>query len=159
MKYLLITGSKDSGKSTTIQELCRQLNPKEVFRLNISNNSEEKSELIQSQVELIFNNVFILKINDGLSVLVVAGCPTEIDIKIEKIMEICKSLGLNISIAIVAKRLFERKLGFNTPDELSSVGTFIHEELINRINDIPFSESESWKKRILRLKSIVLKNI
>lgn len=158
MKYILITGTKDSGKSTTIQELCRQLKPNEVWKLEISNKDFKESNLEKSNVELIFNNVFVLRIND-INILVVAGCPTEICTRIKDLLEICKILGLNISFAIIAKRYFERKKGFNTLEELSNSGIFIHEEMISKINNSDFLENNIWMDRIKRLKSIVQKNI
>jgi hypothetical protein len=138
--------------------LCRQLNPKEVWELEISHNDLKESKLNESKVELIFNNVFVITVN-GHNILVVAGCPTELSIRISIIIEICEILCVRISFAIVAKRFFERKDGFNTLEELSSAGTFIHEEMISKIDNSSFQECEIWKERIARLKLIILENI
>ena len=58
MKSILIVGASNAGKSTTAYEICSQLKPNKVYRLNITNET-----LIESDLKAIFNNTFIIEVN------------------------------------------------------------------------------------------------
>lgn len=153
MKSILIIGASNAGKSTTAQEVCKQLQPTKVFRLNIS---EEK--LIEAEIKNIFNNTFIIEVN-GKLILVVAGATTEQGFKITAIIDVCLRLKLNISFAIVSMRSFERTKGFNTKNQLSSISEILLEERIYKINAEDFRNSKEWKSRIEKIISLIKDNI
>jgi len=159
MKSILIIGTKDGGKSTTITEICKQLQPSEVFKLDIN-----KKKLINANIEDIFNNTFIIKVK-GKFILVVAGAPTEQNFKLKVIIQITIELDIEISFLIVAKRTSERKKGFNTIKDISDTSTLIHTERLNKIsltnlNDLlSFKQNQKWIERINKLKKLVIENI
>ncbi|MDR4893455.1 MULTISPECIES: hypothetical protein [unclassified Chryseobacterium] len=153
MKSILIIGASNAGKSTTAQEVCRQLKPTKVFRLDIS-----KEELDNAEIENIFNNTFIIEVN-GKLILVVAGATTEQGVKITAIMDVCIKLKLNISFALVSMRSFERTEGFDTKNQLSSISEILLEERIYKINEEDFRNSKEWKSRIKKIVSLIKENI
>jgi hypothetical protein len=158
LKAIIITGAKDSGKSTTIQELCRQLKPKNIWQIKINTLDKKKSKLEVSSIDAIYNNVFIIEVQNKF-ILILAGCPTEIDIRITTVIDICFILNIDISIVVTAKRTSERKKNFNSKDELKKMGFIISEERIQKVKLTEFRDSIEWKNRIDKLKEMILKEI
>lgn len=159
MKSILIIGTKDGGKSTTITEICKQLEPSEVYKLDVN-----QKKLIKASVTDIFNNTFIIKVK-GRYILVVAGAPTEQNITLKLIVQITIELDIEISFLIVAKRTSERKDGFNTDKDISDASTLIHTERLNKIslkdpNDsLSFKQNQDWIDRINKLEKLIIGNI
>lgn len=153
MKSILIIGAADAGKSTTAQEVCKRLKPTKVSRLNIS-----EENLIDAEIENIFNNTFIIEVS-GKLILIVAGATTEQGFKITVIIDVCIKLKLNISFALVSMRSFERKKGFDTKTQLSSNSDILLEERIFKINDKDFRDSKEWKSRTQRIVNLITQNI
>lgn len=159
MKSILIIGTSDGGKSTTITELCKKLQPAEVYKLNIS-----QKILETATVDDIFNNTFIIRVREKY-VLVVAGAPTEQNIKLKILIQITIEIKIEISLLIVAKRTIERKKGFNTIQDIHDNSKLLHTEklklipLKNQKDKDSFKENQEWINRIQKLKKIVLQNI
>ena len=159
MKSILIIGTKDGGKSTTITEVCKMLNPTKVYKLNTV---EKKIEI--AKVEDIFNNTFIIEVN-GKYILVVAGAPTEQNITLKILIEICIQIEIKISFLLVSKRTSERKDGFNTNKDINDFSTLIHTEKISPFpltdnNDSnSFKQNLDWKNRITKISKLILENI
>ena len=159
MKSILIIGTKDGGKSTTITEVCKMLNPSKVYSLN---RVEKKIEI--AQVNDIYNNTFIIEVN-GKLILVVAGAPTEQDITLKVLIEICLEIGIEISFLLVSKRTSERKEGFDTNKDLKDYSDLIHTERINRIPLVEEKDPNSYKQdlkwinRITKIHELILNNL
>ncbi|PXX23721.1 hypothetical protein [Arenibacter sp. ARW7G5Y1] len=158
MKSLIIKGTSNEGKSTTVRELCKSLNPEGIWKLEMDTSSYSESLLVESELSNIFNNTFVIQIN-GQLVLVCAGAPTEQSIKITVIIDICLEIGLKIKFAIVSMRSSERKKGFDTPTELENISEFLKIERIHKIKVDNFMESQEWKNRIENLKNYILSEI
>ena len=90
MKYILIIGTKDAGKSTTIDAVCKKLKPTSVERLN----SEKVFEKVSNTVDIL-NGTYVIEV-DGKIILVVAGAPTEQGITITVLIKICLKMFLVI---------------------------------------------------------------
>ncbi len=153
MKSILIIGASNAGKSTTAREVCKQLKPTKVFRLNIL-----KEKLIDAEIESIFNNTFIIEVN-GKLILIAAGATTEQGFKITGIMNVCLKLKLDISFALVSMRSFERTEGFDTKNQLALISEVLLEEKIYKINEGNFRNSKEWKSRIEKIVSLIKENI
>src|SRR5690606_33492443 len=159
MKSILIIGKSDGGKSTTITELCKRLKPTEVYKLNTSQRKIETAKVTD-----IFNNTFIIKVK-GKFILVVAGAPTEQNIKLKVLIQITIELNIEISFLIVAKRTTERRDGFNTLEDINNTSKLLHTEKLKRIsllneNDLnSFKENQDWIDRINRLEKIIIENL
>src|SRR5690606_15562943 len=113
MKSILIIGTRDGGKSTTITEICKMLKPTKVYSLNFA-----EKKLKPADVKDIYNNTFVIEVK-GKLILVVAGAPTEQRITLKAIIEICIEINIEISFLIVAKRTSERIKGFNTVEDIN----------------------------------------
>ncbi|MBF2708975.1 hypothetical protein [Flavobacterium soyangense] len=159
MKSILIIGTKDGGKSTTITEVCKMLNPTKVYKLNTNQKIIENA-----QVNDIYNNTFIIEVN-GKFILVVAGAPPEQGKPLKDLIEICLEINIKISFLLVSKRTSERKEGFNTIKDLNDFSELIYTE---RINPIPlvdekdpnsFKQDVNWKNRITKIHELILSNI
>lgn len=152
MKSILIIGTSNAGKSTTAQEVCKQLKPDKVFSLNIA-----KKKIKDAKIENIFNNTFIIELN-GKLILVVAGATTEQCFKITVIIEVCIKLKLDISFALVSMRSFERMEGFDTKNQLASISEIILEERIYKIEG-DYRNTKEWKNRIEKIVNLINKSI
>jgi len=159
MKSILIIGTRDGGKSTTITEICKMLKPSKVHSLNLT-----EKKLKTADVKDIYNNTFIIEVK-GKLILVVAGAPTEQQVTLKVIIEICLEINLEISFLIVAKRTSERINGFNTLNDINEFSQLLHTERVNLIeltdkNDLEsFKQNQLWKNRIEKLTKIVQDNI
>jgi len=159
MKSILIIGTRDGGKSTTITEICKMLKPTKVYSLNFA-----EKKLKPADVKDIYNNTFVIEVK-GKLILVVAGAPTEQRITLKAIIEICIEINIEISFLIVAKRTSERIKGFNTVEDINQFSKLIHTERVNPIeltdkNDLgSFKQNQLWKNRIEKLTKIVEENI
>lgn len=152
MKYVLIIGAKDNGKSTTINEVCKRLKPSKVWQLN------SKGIFIEVKVTVgMFNGTYLIEV-DGKIILVAAGCPTEQDITISVLVKIAITLQFDVKILIVAMRTSERKKGFDTPKELEKLGQKIHEEKISLISG-DYKNDSNWNNRVDKIVNIIKKNI
>lgn len=159
MKSILIIGTRDGGKSTTITEICKMLKPSKVHSLNLT-----EKKLKTADVKDIYNNTFIIEVK-GKLILVVAGAPTEQQVTLKVIIEICLEINLEISFLIVAKRTSERINGFNTLNDINEFSQLLHTERVNLIeltdkNDLEsFKQNQLWINRIEKLTKIVQDNI
>ena len=159
MKSILIIGTRDGGKSTTITEICKMLKPSKVYSLNFT-----EKKLKPADVKDIYNNTFIIEVK-GKLILVVAGAPTEQRISLKVIIEICIEINIEISFLIVAKRTYERLNGFNTVNDINEYSQLIHTERVNPIeltdkNDLDsFKKNQLWINRIEKLTKIIEENI
>lgn len=136
-----------SGKSTTIREICKRLDPLQVLKLIIDKNNFNTPTLEIGIIENIYNDTLIIEVN-GKLILVLAGCPTEQGISLTVILNQCNILKLTISFIIVAKRKVERKTGFNTQNELASISTIKHIENIEFIDFENYMNTPIWENRI-----------
>lgn len=149
MNYIIIRGSKDAGKSTTIDAVCKRLNPEKVYKLIISKDNSGSIEEILKSIHSInlHNDTFIIKVKKK-TILVVSGSPTEQNHTITQIITITRALKIEIDFAIIAMRSFELKDGYNTSNELLSFGNCILERKIFKILSENYRDSEEWKNRV-----------
>lgn len=154
MKAIIIRGAKNAGKSTTIREVCKRLKPQGVYKLDIS-----KKEKIEEDIDKIRNGIYLIEVK-GKWILVFAGSPTEINIKISDAIDVCIEIGIAISLAIVSHRSIERKKGFYTINELQEREfEIIYEELIHKIEQNNFEQTEEWNKRVDNIVKKVNENL
>ena len=149
MKYILIIGTTNAGKSTTINAVCKKLNPTSIQCLK----SDKTFEKVAIDVDVL-NGTYLLGIN-GKIILVSAGAPTEQNIKITILIEICIKLKIEIDFALVAMRTVERREGFNTKKELKEFGECIFEERIWQVNGDNFESSKEWQNRIDKISGLI----
>lgn len=151
MKYILIRGTANSGKSTTMNEVCKRLNPNSIKKL-------KENSFVDCDTDVnIFNDTFLITYKNR-NILVVAGAPTEQNRKITTIIKICVTLKIEISIALVSMRSVERKKDYDTPAELEKNGTCLLDERIWKIEG-DYKESKKWNDRIENIVSLINKNI
>lgn len=159
MKAIIIRGAGNKGKSTTIREVCKRLKPQGVYKLDIS-----KKEKVEEDIDKICNDIYLIEVN-GKYILVFAGSPTEISVNVSVAVDICIKIGIEISFAIVsrkyAERKFtERKVKFDTRKELKEKGfEVIHEELVRKIEQNNFEQTEEWNKRVDNIVNKVNENL
>ncbi|MBY0244896.1 MAG: hypothetical protein K2Q03_05520 [Sphingobacteriaceae bacterium] len=158
MKSILIIGTADAGKSTTMREVCRRLKPTNVYKLLPDTKIHKNSTLQDSDVEKIFNDTFIIKIKEKL-ILVVAGAPTEQRIRLKILIEICIEINIEISFFLVSKRLTERISGFDTVTELADKSQILLSKRIYRISGEKFMDEKEWNERIDSIVTLINKNI
>lgn len=142
MKYVIVKGASNHGKSTTIDAVCRILNPERIERLN----TDKKQLQYFDRNEPMHNGCFVIWVS-GKIVLVSAGATTEHKTRITVLIEILIELNIQIDFAIVAMRSREQTEGFNTPEELKLLGDYLGTV---EINSIPgdYQNSSEWKDRV-----------
>ena len=148
MKYIIIIGASENGKSTTINEVCKRFKPTKAWELN----SDKVFVEVKASVGM-YNRTYLIEVN-GILILVAAGSPTEQDITITDLVKIALKSGFNIKFLIVAMRTFEKKSGFNTPKELEKLGTNIYQEKIYKI-DGDYKASSEWNNRVNKIVSSI----
>ena len=154
MKAIIIRGAGNEGKSTTIIEVCKRLKPQGVYKLDIS-----KKEKVEEDIDKICNDIYLIEVK-GKYILVFAGSPTEISVNVSVAVDICIKIGIEISFAIVSRKYAERKVGFDTRKELKEKGfEVIHEELVRRIEQNNFEQTEEWNKRVDNIVNKVNENL
>ena len=156
MKYILIRGARNSGKSTTIREICECLQPDKdnIWQVDIWADAPKK---LATSIANIQNGTYLIEVN-GKFILIIAVSPTEQLMKVSEIIELSQQLA-NIEIVIVAMRSFETREGHDTPEELKKLGTLIYDELIKRIEGDDFQTTLEWKNRINQLIKLVKDNL
>lgn len=153
MKYILLIGAKEKGKSTTIANVCKKLKPSKIWELD-----KEKHTFIEVEIStMIINGTYVIEV-DGKFILVVAGSPTEQIITITILINIAVSQGFKISIILAAMRSFERLEGYNTPNELNNFAQEIDRIKIRKI-DGDFMSNPEWQNRIERIVSKINSNM
>lgn len=154
MKHVVIIGACNAGKSTTIAAICRALNPCKIYKIDFQNETSIEEPL---SVE-IANGTYVIEVNN-VSILVVAGAPTEQGICITEIIKCVEViLKVNIEFAIVAKRARERKSGFETLTQLQSKSKCVHVERIAYIEGTTadtIKDNFNFKERVDKLVSII----
>lgn len=154
MKHILIRGQANSGKSTTIREICELLKPDNIWQVDIWADVPKKLATSTANIQ---NGTYLIEVN-GKFILIIAGSPTEQLMKVSEIIGLCQQLA-NIEIVIVAMRSFERRKGHNTPEELKKLGILIYDELIEEIKGDDFQTTPEWKNRINQLIKLVKDNL
>jgi adenylate kinase family enzyme len=159
MKYILIIGACNAGKSTTANAVCEKLNPSRILLLTPKWTDLPNSNFVQVDNSVIIENgTYIIEVN-GKLILISAGSPTEQCIRISILIEICITLNLSIEFALVSMRSFEKKDGYDTRNELKKIGELILEKKIYRIKDEKFETTDAWKTRIDSIVKLIKKNI
>lgn len=152
MKYVLIVGATENGKSTTISEVYKRLKPTKAWELN----SKQIFVEVKANVGM-FNGTYLIEVN-GIIILVAAGSPTEQDITITDLLKLAIKLGFDIKLLIVAMRTFEKKSGFDTPKELEKIGVKVYLEKIFKIAG-DYKVNSDWNDRIDRIVSTIEMNM
>lgn len=179
-KAIIIRGKQSAGKSTTIGEVCKLLEPTEVKKLNLylfqnwSENQFQKlcSKFSKDELEKTFdivkneetfeniglNDIFLIKV-DGKWILVVGGSPSEIKIHIVIIILLLIHIEIEISLVLTAVRKGERK-NYDTKVRLESEEYEIIDTIpINKIEQGNFEETEEWKERIEKIINTIKQNL
>lgn len=153
MNYILLSGTSNAGKSTTIFAICQALNPSKVWKVDLWDKLLEPATL-----DRIYNDTFLIEVN-GKMILAVAGAPTEQCEKISVIIDILIKLKIKIDFAIVAMRSYEKKEGFDTRGELTELGTCVLDEQIWQIEGDDYKQSKEWRARINRYVRLIKGNL
>lgn len=154
MKAIIIRGKQNVGKSTTIKEVCKRLKPKSIYKLDIS-----KKEKVEENIDKICNGIYLIEVK-GKCILVFAGSPTEIGVNISIAIDISIEMNIEISFAIVSCRSTERKIDFDTIKELREKGfEVIYDELIHKIEQDAFEQTEEWNQRVDNIVNKVNENL
>jgi hypothetical protein len=156
MKYMIIKGSKGSGRSATTKDICKRLNPSSIKELFIDDTAI--ATLRPVSIQDLEKGNYILKVRKRC-VLVVAGAPTEQRKKITAILLAVHSLNIYPKIAIIAMSGIEKLKDFATAKELEKFGECIYETKIRRIPSHQFHKTEEWDARISLLTSLTLQSI
>ena len=143
MKYIIVKGASHHGKSTTIDAVCRMLNPERVKRLNTVKRQLQDFDMNE---EPMHNGCFVLWVR-GKIILVSAGATTEHKTKITVLIKILIELDIHIDFAIVAMRSREQTEGFNTQEELNLLGEYLGTVEINWLEG-DYENSPQWKERV-----------
>jgi hypothetical protein len=99
MKYILIKGSRSSGKSATAKAICKRLNPTSVKKLCFDDAG--KTSLKVSALDEVEKDNYILTVKKR-RILVVAGAPTGQRKKITDIMKAVREADVYPDLSIVA---------------------------------------------------------
>ncbi len=157
MKYIIIKGSRSSGKATTINEVCRRLNPEKIRKLYFSEKNKVFLETISQKAD-ISDGTYIITVRKK-NILVVSESPTEQRKRITSIMNTIINLQLSPDFAIVATRGLERLQNFSTCKELQNFGKCIYETKIWRIPSNMYNLTDEWNKRVSYITAITLHNL
>ncbi|AWH85258.1 hypothetical protein HYN59_09060 [Flavobacterium album] len=156
MKYIIIKGSKSSGKSATVKDICKRLNPSSIKQLCIDDSAI--ATLRPIGIADLDKDNYLLTVKKR-SILVVASAPTEQRKKISDIVFALHSLNIFPELAIIAMSGIEKLKDFATAKELEKFGECVHETKIWRIPSNQFHKTEEWDERISHLTTLTLKNI
>jgi hypothetical protein len=150
MKYILITGKQAGGKSTTIKEVCRRLNPTRIWQLDSGIFVEVEFD-IKLGLDIV-NGTYIIEVQ-GKLILVVAGSPTEQKLSITIIVNLALKFKPGIKLIIVAKRVIEYN-GYNTVSDLDALATKLYSKRIHRIEG-DLEGNPEWEKRVTEIVAVV----
>ena len=153
MYSIIIQGKKESGKSTTIGEVCRLLKPTKVSVIR-----KEPSVTEEVPIDQIYNETYILEVK-GKNILVMAGAPTEQKVTIAEMIEICNEMNISIDFIICAMRTKERKPSSPTVHEIKKMSTLLQIFKIQRIDGDDYRESIEWKDRIADILKTINDNL
>lgn len=157
MRYVIVKGGKNSGKATTINEVCRRLAPEKVTK--VIHGEDGKTRLSQMQtIEDLTDGTYIIRVKNK-NILIVSVTPTQQKQSITSIIESVKDLNFEPEFALVAMSGLEKFKDFKTDEELKKFGKCIHETKIWRIPSHNFINTDEWKQRIAYLTAITLHNI
>lgn len=157
MKYILLKGKMDAGKSSTITAICQNFIISSCQRITLDANGKLK---IENDTSNNFGNgTFIINVN-GSNILIVAGAPTEQKITITLILIFIMELQIEILFAIISVRSREVLAGFDTVSELEKLGhVCILEEEISRIDIHNYTLTSIWQNRIKKISDLINKNL
>lgn len=160
---IVIENAKNSGKSTTIREVCKRLNPSEIYLLNLKERKLvplDTIDIFENHRKLghRFNTTLVIKVANKY-LLIVAGSPTEQGKTITELFTICNDLK-EISFILAAKRSYERKKEYETKEELRKLSTLIKVISFKRIKEVNFMKMPEWNDRIENIvKMIIVKKV
>lgn len=152
MKYIIVRGNTNSGRHTTIKEVCRRMNPDKVFRINIDGQNVLRMHRLY-EVNDMQRQTYLLEAR-GKKVLVLAGPPTEQDMNVSRLISVIKREGIPIDLAIVAVNTYEKRKGFSTGKELQSLGSYVTDVKVNFIPSHRYATTDEWHKRVTYLSSV-----
>lgn len=156
MKHFIIIGAKSSGKSETINAVCKALNPTKVWKVDFNN------KRLKEWAEDIVNETYIIEVN-GKNILVIAGSPTEQHRTITEIYQfIIETLNIEISFILSAKRVHEKLPGYNTIEELAKISTYVDKVDIERIqgtNEDNITSNPIFQSRVAKIVDTIKRNL
>ena len=157
MNYIIVKGSKNSGKSATIRDVCKRLKPDTIRRVTFYDNDSKALEYISTASDLP-DGILLLTVKKK-TILAITIAPTEQRKTITSIMESLTLLGLAPDFAIIAMSGLEKLPGYSTILEMEHFGKCIFETKIRRIPSYTFRNTEEWDKRVSYITAITLHNI
>jgi hypothetical protein len=152
MKYIIVRGNTNSGKQTTIKEICRRLKPEKIMRIGVSDGLLLEVHNIFT-VDNMQDKTYLLYIK-GKKVLVVAGSPTRQQLNVSRLINAINTAQIIVDLAIVAVNTFEKLKGFSTNVELAEVGSQVTDVKVQFIPSHQFVTTAEWKKRIAYLTTV-----
>ena len=157
MNYIIVKGSKSSGKSATVREVCKRLKPDAIRRVHLGDAGFATLEYVSTSSDLP-DGTLVLTVRKK-SILAVTIAPTEQRKTITSIMEAVNELGVAPDFAIIAMSGLEKVQGYSTTVEMQPYGNCIYETKIRRIPSYTFRDTEEWDKRVSYITAITLHNI
>ena len=152
MKYILLKGKMNAGKSETITSVCKNFDVNSCQRISLN----AEGELI---IKNDGNGTFIINVN-GSNILIVAGAPTEQKITITIMLKFLAQIQVEIAFAIISVRSREVLAGFDTANELNKLGhECVLEEEVIRIDSDDYSVTTNWRDRVKRIVELINQNV
>ena len=157
MKYILLKGKMNAGKSETITSVCKNFDVNSCQRISL--NAEGELIIKNDSSENFGNGTFIINVN-GSNILIVAGAPTEQKITITIMLKVLAQIQVEIVFAIISVRSREVLAGFDTANELNKLGhECVLEEEVIRIDSDDYSVTTNWRDRVKRIVELINQNV
>jgi hypothetical protein len=154
---VIVRGKKNSGKSTTIQEVCRKIyeNSKDakLCRLDIW-----AEKICDCSIANITNGTYIVSVKEK-NILIIAGAPTEQGKTVIELFDCCKKLGIPIAFILSAMRSREVLPKFDTINQIKKISTLLDVIVIDFVEEKEFKKSPEWQARIDKIVKLVTEHI
>lgn len=157
MKSVLILGKTGSGKTSTIEEVCRRLYPTEVYKLCFD--AEGYSEFAKGKydAEKLNHHTCIIDVK-GKLILIIDKALDEKTMRLRSLLDFCTEINIDIAFLLMSETQTEQISETDT-DPLPDTIEILASVPIDKIPVDDFINHQEWNNRVDSIAALIEENI
>jgi excinuclease UvrABC helicase subunit UvrB len=155
MKSVLILGKTGSGKTSTIEEVCRRLCPTEVYKLCFDTEGYSEFAKGKYNAEKLDHHTCIIDVR-GKLILIIDKALDEKTMRLKSLLDFCTEINIDIAFLLRSETLTEQ---ISETDPLPDTIEILASVPIDKIPADDFINHQEWNNRVDSIAALIEENI
>jgi molybdopterin-guanine dinucleotide biosynthesis protein len=157
MKSVLILGKTGSGKTSTIEEVCKRLCPTEVYKLCFDTEGYSEFAKGKYNAEKLDHHTCIIDVR-GKLILIIDKALDEKTMRLKSLLDFCTEINIDIAFLLRSETQTEQISETDT-DPLPDTIEILASVPIDKIPVDDFINHQEWNNRVDSIVSLIEENI